>query len=49
MAKYVWYAQLYCAWLFEINLDIVWDTVQTALPELLKKLPTVCNDVDEQG
>jgi uncharacterized protein with HEPN domain len=24
---------------FEINLDVVWDTVQTALPELLKSLP----------
>ncbi len=34
---------------FEINLDIVWDTVQTALPELLKKLPAVCNDADEHG
>ena len=25
---------------FEVNLDIVWETVQTALPELLKNLPT---------
>lgn len=25
---------------FEINLDVVWDTVQIALPELLKQLPT---------
>jgi uncharacterized protein with HEPN domain len=25
---------------FEINLEVVWDTVQTALPELLKNLPT---------
>ena len=24
---------------FDINLDVVWDTVQTALPELLKVLP----------
>lgn len=24
---------------FEINLDVVWDTVQMALPELLKQLP----------
>jgi uncharacterized protein with HEPN domain len=24
---------------FEINLDIVWETVQTALPELLRKVP----------
>lgn len=26
---------------FEINLDVVWNTVQTALPELLKQLSTV--------
>jgi len=24
---------------FEINLDVVWDTVQIALPELLRQLP----------
>lgn len=24
---------------FDINLDVVWDTVQTALPDLLRKLP----------
>ncbi|MCU7850029.1 MAG: DUF86 domain-containing protein [Candidatus Thiodiazotropha sp. (ex Lucinoma kastoroae)] len=24
---------------FDINLDVVWETVQTALPELLKQLP----------
>lgn len=24
---------------FDINLDVVWDTVQTALPELLEQLP----------
>ena len=26
---------------FAINLEVVWDTVQTALPELLKQLPAV--------
>lgn len=26
---------------FDINLDVVWETVQTALPELLKQLPIV--------
>ncbi len=26
---------------FDINLDVVWDTVQTALPALLEKLPPV--------
>ena len=29
---------------FDINLDIVWDTVQTALPALLKQLPAGCED-----
>ncbi|MDX2103821.1 MAG: DUF86 domain-containing protein [Alphaproteobacteria bacterium] len=24
---------------FDINLDLVWDTMQTALPDLLKRLP----------
>ena len=24
---------------FDLNLDLVWDTVQTALPELLRQLP----------
>lgn len=26
---------------FDINLDVVWDTVQTALPELRHHLPSV--------
>ncbi len=26
---------------FDMNLDVVWDTVQTALPELLQQLPGV--------
>jgi uncharacterized protein with HEPN domain len=25
---------------FDINLDVVWETVQVALPALLKSLPT---------
>jgi len=28
---------------FDINLDVVWETVQSALPELLAQLPTVRN------
>jgi len=32
---------------FDINLDLVWDTVQTALPELLKQLPAVFQDADD--
>ena len=31
---------------FEINLDVVWDTVQIALPELLKHLTAVRNDAN---
>ena len=30
---------------FEINLDVVWETVQTALPALLVQLPSVKGDV----
>ncbi|MDP2323452.1 MAG: hypothetical protein Q8N51_05425 [Gammaproteobacteria bacterium] len=26
---------------FEINLDTVWETVQTALPHLLEQLPAI--------
>ena len=26
---------------FDLNLDVVWETVQTALPELLKQLPAI--------
>jgi hypothetical protein len=33
---------------FDINLDVVWDTVQTALPELLKKLPAVRQNADDR-
>jgi len=29
---------------FDINLDVVWDTVQTALPALLQQLPAVRTD-----
>lgn len=32
---------------FDINLDVVWDTVQAALPALLKQLPAVCRDASE--
>ncbi len=33
---------------FDINLDIVWETVRTALPELLKQLPAVRQSVESQ-
>jgi uncharacterized protein with HEPN domain len=32
---------------FDINLDVVWETTQTALPELLKCIPQVRNKADE--
>jgi len=32
---------------FDINLDLVWDTVQTALPELLRQWPAVRQQASE--
>jgi uncharacterized protein with HEPN domain len=32
---------------FSIDLDIVWDTVRTALPELLQQLPRILEDARE--
>ncbi|GAB3626100.1 hypothetical protein PTE30175_00902 [Pandoraea terrae] len=32
---------------FDINLEVVWETVQTALPELLKELQVVRRDADD--
>jgi uncharacterized protein with HEPN domain len=32
---------------FDINLEVVWETVLTALPELLEKLPSVLEDADD--
>ncbi len=34
---------------FEINLDVVWSTVQTALPELLGQLPAVRGKARREG
>ncbi len=33
---------------FEINFDVVWDTVQRAFPDLLKQLRAVRNDVNNE-
>lgn len=33
---------------FDINLDVVWETVQEWLPELLEQLPAVCQDADDE-
>ncbi len=33
---------------FDINLDVVWDTVQAALPELLKQLAAVRQDANDE-
>lgn len=32
---------------FDINFDVVWDTVRTALPELLRQLPAVRDDAED--
>ena len=34
---------------FDINLDIVWETVRTALPALLDRLPAIREDADGEG
>ena len=34
---------------FDINLDLVWDTVQTALPDLLKQLSGVRRDAEDEN
>jgi uncharacterized protein with HEPN domain len=34
---------------FDINLDVVWATVQTALPELLIQLHALRHDVDDKN
>ena len=34
---------------FDINLDVVWDTVQTALPTLLKQLSSIRPDTEHPG
>jgi uncharacterized protein with HEPN domain len=33
---------------FDINLDVVWDTVQTALPKLVRRLPGIRQDADDE-
>lgn len=32
---------------FDINLDVVWDTTQTALPQLLEHLPSIREDANK--
>jgi uncharacterized protein with HEPN domain len=34
---------------FDINLDVVWDTVQTALPELLEQMPAAPGEAEGEG
>lgn len=33
---------------FDINLELIWDTLQTALPELLQQLPAVRQDAGDE-
>jgi uncharacterized protein with HEPN domain len=45
MAQHARHAQPHRSWLFRHhNLEVVWDTVKTALPELLKLPPVSAND-----
>ena len=32
---------------FDINLDVVWDTVQTALPALVRQIPGIRGDIGD--
>lgn len=34
---------------FDINLDVVWETVQEWLPELLRQLTAVCQDANDEA
>jgi uncharacterized protein with HEPN domain len=34
---------------FEINLDVVWETVQTALPQLPDRLPAIRKSAENDG
>jgi uncharacterized protein with HEPN domain len=34
---------------FDINLEVVWETVQTALPQLLERLPAIRKDADDEA
>lgn len=34
---------------FDIDLDVVWKTVQTALPQLLERLPAIREDANDEG
>lgn len=34
---------------FDINLDMVWETVQTALPQLLERLPAIREDAENDN
>jgi uncharacterized protein with HEPN domain len=41
VAQYSRDAQSNCPRYFDINLDVVWDTVQTALPQLIQQLSNI--------
>lgn len=35
---------------FDINLEVVWETIQIALPELIEHMPALCRDAEvEEG
>jgi uncharacterized protein with HEPN domain len=34
---------------FDINLDVVWDTVSLALPQLLEKLPAILDEANKSA
>lgn len=46
MDNYIEFSHAHAHGYFDINLDVVWDTVQTALPDLLKQLPAARQNAD---
>jgi len=49
VAQYARHAYRIAHGYFDINLDVVWSTVQAALPELLKQLAVVRQDAEDRN
>ena len=49
MAKHARHAQSHRSGYLDINMEVVWNTVQTALPELLNQLLLISKTGDLKG